>query len=374
MHPIDRIELYLVRMPLIEPWKTAYGSDLEVESVIAEIFAGEAHGWGESCPLSEPTYSPEYAAGAFEVARRFLAPRLVGQVVESGEQLQDLLSAYKGNPFAKAALDTAWWDLHARTLNQPLWRVLGGREGPIDVGTAFGVAASIDALLGQIQRAVDAGYHHVKLKYCRGWDLPVLRAVRKAFPDLGLHIDCNSSYTLDDLPMFQELDRYRLSMIEQPLAYDDLNDHAELQKRIATPVCLDESITSVSQARQALKLGSCRFVNIKPGRVGGITPAKAIHDLCEQAGVPCWVGGMLESSLGVGFMVAMATLPNMKHANDIVPSDKFYKTDLSRPEVRMTGPSRIEPSAAPGVGARPHPDRLAAMCVEHEVVVYGAKK
>ncbi len=374
MHPIDRIDLYLVHMPLIEPWTTAYGSDVEIESVIAEIFAGDEHGWGESCPLGEPTYSPEYAAGAFQVARRFLAPRLVGRAVESGEQLQDLLAACKGNPFAKAALDTAWWDLRARAMNQPLWRVLGGRDGPIDVGTAFGLTDSIDTLLKRIQEAVDAGYHHVKLKYGRGWDLPVLRAVREAFPRLGLHIDCNGSYTLDDLPMFQELDRYGLAMIEQPLAYDDLNDHAELQRLLATPVCLDESISSVSRARQALALGSCRCVNIKPGRVGGITPAKAIHDLCEKAGVPCWVGGMLESSLGVGFMIAMATLPNMKHANDIMPSEKFYKTDLSRPEVRMAGPSRIQPSAAAGAGACPDPDRLAAMCVEHAVVLHGATK
>jgi o-succinylbenzoate synthase len=368
MHRIDRIDLYLVRMPLIAPWKTAYGSDAEIESVIARITAGGAEGWGESCPLGEPTYSPEYAAGAFQVAQRFLAPRLVGQVIESGAQLQDRLAVYKGNPFAKAVLDTAWWDLHARILKQPLWRVLGGREGPIAVGTAFGVTDSIDMLLAQVDAAVSAGYQRVKLKYCRGWDLPVLKAVRQAFPNLAMHIDCNSSYTLDDLPMFKEIDRFGLTMIEQPLGHDDVNDHAELQRQIATPICLDESISSIARARQALKLGACRWVNLKPGRVGGITPAKAIHDLCQAGGLPCWVGGMLESSLGVSFMIALATLPNMKYAHDIIPSEKFYKMDLARPEVRLAGPSRMEPFPAPGVGSYPNPDRLAAMCIDHAVV------
>ncbi len=362
---IEKIDIHRVRMPLDEPWTTAYGSDDAVESVLVSMTVDGVTGWGESTPLCAPTYSPEYAKGVFSVIRDFLAPRLIGRHIESGVALQDSLSCFKGNQFAKAALDLAWWDAHAKRLAQPLWRVLGGKTSTVQVGEDFGVQANIDQLLAEIRLATGRGITRIKLKYRPGWDFPIVAAVRQQFPDLVMHIDCNSGYTLDDLEMFRQLDELNLAMIEQPLAHDDLVDHARLQELIATPICLDESITSFDKARKAIQLNACRWINIKPGRVGGLTEAKRIHDYCEQRDMPCWVGGMLESSLGLSFMVALATLPNMKYPNDILPSSKFYKHDLSTPAVERSGPSCITASTQPGVGCRPDPAQLQRLGLEH---------
>src|SRR5262245_59565677 len=223
---IERIDLYRVAMPLLSPWRTAYGDDAVIESVLVRMTSDGESGWGESSPLTAPTYSPEWAAGVFQVARDFLAPRLVGQEVSSGARLQELLALVKGNPFAKAGLDLAWWDLHARQRGEPLYRLLGGTTPTVTVGADFGVQDSLDLLLEKVGTAVAAGFQRVKLKFRPGWDLPMVRAVREAFPNAVLHIDCNSGYTLDDVPLFQALDDFGLAMYEQPLAHDDLLDHA----------------------------------------------------------------------------------------------------------------------------------------------------
>jgi O-succinylbenzoate synthase len=366
---IDRIDLYRVAMPLISPWRTAYGDDAVVESVLVKMYSGDLVGWGEASPLATPTYSPEWAAGVFTVARNWLAPRLVGRHIAGGEQLQQLLAVVKGNYFAKGGLDMAWWDLYAQKQGQPLYRALGGTRTTVPVGADFGIMDSIELLLKHIDEAVHAGYERVKLKFRPGWDLPVVQAVRRAFPDIVIHIDCNSAYRLDDVPLFAALDEYRLAMIEQPLAYDDLADHAALQKQIRTPICLDESITSVDKARKALSLGSCRYMNIKPGRVGGLTNAVAIHDLCRQQSVACWVGGMLESAVGVAHCVALATLPNFTYPADIFPSSRFYRQDLGEQEIVLSGPSRVSVSERPGIGTVPNQSRLARMTLDHTVVL-----
>ena len=230
--------------------------------------------------------------------RDWLAPALVGEYVESGDDLQQRLAHFKGNHFAKGALDTAWWVLRPSIEGQPLHRLLGAKRDAVDVGADFGVQDSIGELLAKIGPAVDAGFKRIKLKYRPGWDVRMLEAVRREFPTQTFHIDCNSGYTLNDFEMFCRLDDFNLAMIEQPLAYDDLVDHARLQEAIRTPICLDESINSVNRVEQALDLGSCKWVNIKPGRVGGLTVAVKIHNLCKAQGVGCWVGGMLESRGG----------------------------------------------------------------------------
>jgi O-succinylbenzoate synthase len=216
---------------------------------------------------------------------------------------------------------------------------------------------SVDDLLRAIAKAVEEGFPRVKLKFRPGWDLPMLRAVRREFPDHVFHIDCNSGYRLTDLDLFRQIDEFNLAMIEQPLAHDDLNDHAKLQQAIRTPVCLDESITSLDRARQALELGSCRYVNVKPGRVGGLTPAVAIHDLCRSAGVPCWVGGMLESAIGAKLCVALAMLDNFTYPADIFPSRRFYAQDLARPELELVrgpdGAPHVTANQVPGIAGEP---------------------
>ena len=299
---IDRIELHHVAMPLISPWRTAYGEDATIHSVLCRMSSGSVCGWGESTPFAAPCYSPEWAGGLYEVARQWLAPRLIGQDIASGEELQQRLAMFKGNPFAKAALDTAWWSLHSRIENQPLHQLFRAKRDMVAVGADFGVEDSLDILLEHIGEAIDKKFPRVKLKFRPGWDQPMLRAVREAFPEHTFHIDCNSGYRLSDLPLFQEIDQFNLAMIEQPLNYDDLTDHAALQSKIKTPVCLDESINSPDRAASAIAQRSCQVINIKPGRVGGITNALAIHDQCQAAGIPCWIGGMLESAVGASFL------------------------------------------------------------------------
>ena len=308
MPVIDAVELYHVAMPLIYPWRTAYGSDDVIESVLVKMHAGDAAGWGETTPLAKPTYSPEYTAGVFSVTRDVLAPLLVGKRIDSGQDLHEACNWVAGNFFAKGGLDAAWWDLD------------------------------------------------------------MIAAVRSAFPNPVFHIDCNSGYTLEDLPMFRKLDRYNLAMIEQPLMRDDLVDHAELQRQIETPVCLDESITSPAKARKAIRIGAARWINIKPARVGGLTQALEANRICEEEGVPCWTGGMLESALGASFCMALSTLPNMKYPSDVFPSTRFYERDLSAPPLELSGPSQMVLNETPGAGAEPVPELLEQQTIDRAVI------
>lgn len=368
MH-IDRIELYHVAMPLIYPWRTAYGEDSAGHSVFCRMVSGSIEAWGESAPLAAPCYSPEWAGGIFAVTRDWLAPAILGRDVTSGTQLQELLAVYKGNPFAKALLDVTWWNLDARRQGIPLHRLLGATRDTVPVGADFGVMDSIDDLLAGIGKAVDQKFPRIKLKFRPGWDVDMLRAVRRQHPNETFHIDCNSGYRLSDLPLFKQIDEFNLAMIEQPLAHDDVVDHAKLQSAIRTPVCLDESVAHPRHAEQALALKSCRYVNIKPGRVGGLTNAKIIHDMCQKAGIPCWVGGMLESATGAGICMALAMLDNFTYPADIFPSSRFYHQDLSDPPQELI----TLPDGTPGIAAFkdipvPDPGRLQKQCVQQAVV------
>jgi len=369
---LDRIELYHVAMPLIYPWRTAYGEDRAIESVLVKIVSGDVHGWAESAPLAAPCYSPEWAGGVFFVLRRWLAPALVGHDIDCSESLNQRLGMFKGNPFAKAALDSAWWVLDSKLQGLPLYRALGGKSPIVEVGADFGIMNSLDDLVNAVGQANDVGFKRIKLKFRPGWDVEMLQAVRGTFPDLTMHIDCNSGYRLDDLPLFRKLDRFNLAMIEQPLAHDDLVDHAKLAKAIETPLCLDESITSLDRARQAIELDSCKWVNIKPARVGGLTNARAIHDLCRDADVRCWVGGMLESAIGASLCIGLATLENFTYPADIFPSSRFYRQDLADPPIQLfhqgAGTPAIAAQEVAGIAAEPVPERLNRCCVQQMVV------
>lgn len=362
---IDSIDVYRLAMPLIEPFRTAYGDACVVETLVVRMASGCVDGWGEATPWASPLYSGEWAAGAFQLIRDWLAPRLVGRNFREGRCVQDALASFKGNPFAKAALDTAWWDLHASIENQPLWKIVGGQSPRVEVGADFGVQDTVDQLLERVDRAVAEGYKRVKLKFRPSWDLPIVREVRRAFPNLCFHVDCNAAYTLRDFRVFESLDELGLAMIEQPLQHDDVLDHAELQRRIHTPICLDESINSLERARQAIDIGACRWINIKPGRVGGITPALAILDLARRSGVPCWIGGMLESGIGSAHCLALATTANIDYPSDIFPAGRFYTQDAAWPEIQLSGPSQITAFEAPGIGCRPHSGPFERQVVGH---------
>jgi len=361
---IDRVELFHVAMPLIYPWRTAYGEDAACHSVFCRITSGSVAAWGESAPLAAPCYSPEWAGGVFAVAHKWLAPAIVGRDISSGDELQRQLAVYKGNPFAKALFDIAWWNLEARIRGMPLHRLLGATRDRVPVGADFGVMDSIDDLLRAVGQGVERRFPRIKLKFRPGWDLDMLRAVRAQHPSATIHIDCNSGYRLADLPLFRQIDEFQLAMIEQPLAHDDLLDHARLQAEIATPVCLDESVSHPRHAEQALALKSCRYVNIKPGRVGGLTNARIIHDVCRDAGIPCWVGGMLESATGAGVCAALAMLDNFTYPADIFPSSRFYHEDLAEQPLELSTLA----DGTPGVEAfreipEPNAGRLEKLCL-----------
>ena len=363
---IDSLDVYHVAMPLLYPWRTAYGEDYEIHSVLVRATSGEHTAWSESSPLFAPTYLTESAGSVFHHVSDILGPHVVGREYESAKELDRRMEVFKGNSFAKAAIEICWWTLQSAMTGSSLHRLLGGETREVQAGADFGIQDSIDMLLGNIQGAVDSGFTRIKLKVARGWDLDMLRAVRDTFPDTTFHIDCNSGYTLADLPLFREIDKLGLAFIEQPLSYDDLLDHAELAKRIETPICLDESIVSVRSAEQALRIGACQIVNIKPGRVGGLANSIAIHDLAQEAGVSVWVGGMLESALGVAICIELATLPNFTYPGDLFPSSRFYSDDLSKPELELTATNTFEPFDGPL--PEPDPDLLGRLTVRSKSV------
>lgn len=365
---VDRIELYHLRLPLIYPWRTAYGEDADIHSVVCRMVSGDHEGWGESTPFFAPTYSPETASTVFVLNQEVFAPLLIGRELDSAEALVAVLSPFKGNPFARALCELAWWDLEARIRGVPLGRLLGAVRDRVEAGSDFGVQDSVDMLLEKIQGAVDRGFRRTKLKVRPGWDLEMLRAVRSAFPRHTFHIDCNAGYSLDDLPLFQQIDRLGLAMIEQPLHHTDLLDHAELQRRLETPVCLDESVTGLREAERAFALGSCRYLNIKAGRVGGLTAARAIHDRAAEEGIPCWVGGMLESGIGAGINVELAGLSNFTYPADLFPSAFFYREEITEPELVLEPDCTFRLSTVPGTPYRPIMERILARTVRSAVL------
>lgn len=361
---IEEIDIYELSMPMKARWQAAFGVIDSIDSVMVRIRADGVEGWGESAPYAAPNYSEEFTGGVFVVLRDWLGPALLGRRIESGEALADQLRPFKGNRFAKAALDLAWWDAAAKIAGRPLWRMIGGRAPEVAVGEDIPVQPTLDRQIEVVRRAAEAGFPRVKLKVRPGWMGEMLGPLRAALPDTVIHVDCNSGFTLADVDVLRDLDRYGLAMVEQPLAHDDLMDHAGLARQLATPICLDESITSVDRARKAIEAQACGYVNLKTGRLGGLTQAIAVHDLCAEAGIPCWVGSMLESAVGQGPSIALATLGNIKYPSDIFPSDRFYEADVGRPDVELAAPGTVVAPDRPGHGFAPDPDRLAACTVQ----------
>lgn len=356
---ITKIELYKIQLPLINPWRTAYGEDTFNEPILVKMYSGDNYGWGEASPLKYPTYSPDFTNAVYDLSCDLIAPFLLSKDIDSGEDLQSKLSWIKGNPFAKGAFDQAWWDIFAKMQNKPLWQLLGGRSGEFIRGDDYGIQDSFDILLEKIEHSVKRNCPRVKLKFAPGWDVNMLKAVREHFPNLTLHIDCNSSYTLDDLEMFKTIDEFNLAMIEQPLSYDDLLDHSKLQSSIKTPICLDESLTSVAKARKAIELQSCRYFNLKPGRVGGNTNLLKINQMAEQAGIPCWIGGMLESAVGLYHCFHLATLANMKYPSDIIRD--FYADNLGV-ALPVELPYEVNVPGGTGITFAPDTEALNRVC------------
>ena len=355
---VKEVHLYHVRMPLLEPWVTAYGSQDNIESLFVNLKFDSGDGWGECAPAPRPLYNSEYTKGAFAAAHDVFAARIVGKEISSADQLQSLFREFKGHEFTRSAFDSAWWDAHALECGKPLWSLIGGVNQTVAVGADIPVLSSTSALINRVAEAIDHGFPRVKLKFNRSCTIEMIERVRSNFPDLVMHIDCNSGFTLDDIEMFRALDKLELKMIEQPLAYDDLVNHAALQQQIKTPICLDESITSLSRAAKAIRIKACQWINIKTSRVGGLTNAIAIHDFCKNQGVPVWVGGMLESAVGQGPSLALATKDNVAYPSDIFPSKRFFDEDFSTPEITLLRKGKIAAPARPGSGFTPKLDFL----------------
>jgi len=361
---IDRITLHHLRMPLVAPFETSFGRITEREGILIVVHSEGLTGYGECVADHDPGYAYETALTAWHILRDFLAPAILGQTVADPADFQRRVAQVRGHPMAKAGLEMALWDLQGKREGRSLAELLGGTRTRVDVGVSVGLQASPAALVERVGRYLADGYRRVKIKIKPGRDVADAQAVRRAYPDLRLQVDANSAYTLETAAVLQPLDDLGLLLIEQPLSEDDLWDHRLIQARFRTPICLDESITSPAAARKAIQIKACRWVNIKPGRVGGLTHAVAIHNLCQKAGIPCWIGGMLESAVGASHCLALATLPNNRYPSDIFPSERFYKEDLGQPSMQHSGPGQFQARMTPGCGAEPDPAALKRMTLE----------
>lgn len=354
---IDSIEMFHVALPLARPLSTPAGPCDKLQTVLVRIDSGEAVGWGEASPGSAPVAGEEWAGGVFGCLRDWLAPAVVGRAVDSGAALQELLDGFRGNRFAKAALDTAWWDLQARLAGKPLHEMLAGQREAVEVGVGFDQMESIDEFFRVIAAAFEAGYKRVELKMRPGWDINMLNAVRHEFPAEDIHADVEGALRLQQMDILHRLDDFMLTMVEQPLAADDLVGHAMVQETIRTPICLDESITTLEQAEMAIELKSAQYVNVKPGRVGGLTPAIQIHDACRDANIPCWVGAMPQSAIGARAGIALATKENFRYPADFFPPGETIEQDLAEPLAPVRdgaeGTLRVPLWSEPGIGVEP---------------------
>lgn len=364
---IDSLEVFHVALPLRQPQPTPFGPLTTLQTVLVRMQSGECFGWGESSPGNAPLAGSEWAGGVFSCIRDWLAPLVAGKLVDSGAALQELMGQVRGNQFAKAALDTAWWDLEARLKGEPLHRTLGGEREAVEVGVGFDRMEHIDDLIDVVRRAFEAGYPRAELKFRPGWDIQMLNIMRHEFPVETIHIDCDAGLKLDHMEILLRLDDFRLAMVEQPLPADDLVGHAMVQESLRTPICLDEGIATVDQAAIALELHSGRFVNLKPARVGGLTPAMAIHDACQEASVPCWVGAVPQSSIGARLGYALAAKSNCTYPSDLSPSPDLLAEDVVATLEPVRGGDentlRIPLWSEPGIGVEPDLGRLEKLSI-----------
>jgi o-succinylbenzoate synthase len=371
---IQSIDLREIRLPLIHFFETSFGRTIERRIVLARLTDKDgAEGWGECTAGEGPFYSDEWTESAWTVLREFLAPMILGKSMESASQAFALMKSVRGHRMAKATIENACWDLEARRAGVPLWKHLGGVRQEISCGVSIGIQDTPEILLEKISKEVSAGYQRIKIKIKPGWDLKIVERVRKEFPDIRLMGDANSAYTLTDVPLFQKLDSFKLMMLEQPLAHDDIFDHAKLQQQIQTPVCLDESIHSAEDAFHAIRLGSCKIINVKLGRVGGHSEAKRVEGIARENGVPVWCGGMLESGIGRAHNIAMSTLAGFKLPGDVSASARYWEEDIIEPPVIVSSRGTIVAPEAPGIGFELNLPRIEGLTVRKETIKHASK-
>lgn len=367
---IEAIDLYAISMPLVRPFATSFGTQLQRDCLILAVHSDGLTGWGECVATNNPGYSYETAVTAHHILSDFLIPTVLGQGIAEPEEVPPLLSKVRGHPLAKAALEQAVWDLTAQRdglslaqkLSQPYASAPRDR---VKVGVSIGIQPSIEATLETIGEYVALGYGRVKLKIKPGWDVAMARAARAAFPDLLIMLDANSAYTLDDVATLQAFDDLDLLMLEQPLGHEDIYQHSQLHPQLKSPLCLDESITSADDARLAIALDACDIINVKPTRVAGWVAARDIHDLALAAGMQLWVGGMLETGVGRAAQLALASLPGFTLPGDISATARYYDHDIATAFHLNAADSTMTVPTGPGLGIEVDRERLTAVTQHH---------
>jgi O-succinylbenzoate synthase len=364
---VDRIELSLLEMPYIHYFETSYGREESKTFILIKVVSNGEFGYGEVVADPIPLYSYETTSTAWAALKEFLIPTVFEFNITNPKDFYEKGQIYNGHPMAKAGLELALWDLFAKVKKLPLREIYGGKYREVPAGVSVGIQDSVPQLLDRIRSFLDEGYQRIKIKIKPEWDVHICEVVREKFPDIPLQVDANGSYTLDDIETLKKLDDFELLMIEQPFPAYDLWDHSRLQMEIKTPLCLDESATSQDTVRKALEMGSCRIINIKVGRVGGILEAIKIHDFCQGKNIPVWCGGMLESGIGRAHNIHLATLSNFALPHDLSASKRYYKQDLIEPPIEMTPRGTIEVPHSPGIGVTPQEDRIKQVTLKHEI-------
>jgi len=362
---IEKIELFLCRLPLVHFFETSFGLSYDRTFILVRVQGDGEEGWGESVAEANPYYSSETTETVWHIVSGFIAPLIIGRRFAHPRDVYPALKRIRGHNMAKAGVEMAIWDLYARATHQPLSKALGGTRDRIASGVSIGIQDSLDQLMDKIEKELAAGYQRIKIKIKPGWDLDAVERVRKTFGQIPLQVDANAAYTLEDAATLARLDPFKLLLVEQPLDYDDVMDHAVLQKQITTPVCLDESIHTVRIARDAIEAKACQIINIKPGRVGGHQASIELHDLCAAHGIPVWHGGMLESGIGRAHNIHLASLPNFSLPGDIAASKRYYQPDLIDPEIDIARDGTIEVPKGPGIGVNIVRERIEKATLRH---------
>lgn len=362
---IDRLDVRLLKLPLAHFFETSFGRVYDRTFLLIRLEGDGQVGWGEAVAEANPYYSSETTETAWHIITEFLAQRVVGKTFEHPREVFPAMKRVRGHNMAKAGVEMAAWDLYARIQGKPLSAVLGGTRDRIASGVSIGIQDSLDQLVAKVEKELAAGYKRIKIKIKRGWDINAVEAVRAKFPDILLMVDANAAYSAGDGAHLAKLDAYKLMMIEQPLEYDDVMDHVQLQKEIATPICLDESIHTVRIARDAIEAKACKIINVKPGRVGGHAESIALHDLCQAHGIPVWHGGMLESGIGRAHNIHLASLPNFTLPGDIAASKRYYTPDLIEPGIEVSADGTIPVPTGPGIGVTIVEERVQAATQRH---------
>jgi O-succinylbenzoate synthase len=365
---VEAIILREIHMPLVHFFETSFGRTTVRRILLVTAHCAGIEGWGECVAGEDPYYSSEWTDSVWATIKTHLAPAVVGHEFASARESAPLMAKVRDHRMAKAAVENALWDAEAQEKQLPLWQLLGGTRKEIGCGVSIGIQNSVEQLLGKIETELAAGYRRIKVKVKPGWDINVLEKIRSRWPEILLSCDANAAYTMDDAERLREFDRFNLLMIEQPLWNDDIYYHSQLQKQLRTAICLDESIRQARDAAVAVQVGACRIVNIKVGRVGGLTEATKVHDVCQANDIPVWCGGMLESGVGRAHNVALSTLENFKLPGDVSASKRYWKEDIIEPEVEVTPQGAIQIRDEPGRGYRVRTDLVESLTVRKETI------